>query len=465
MKKQVPRFILKYAHSVAKSFSPYAQLLARAKIKVPRAPSQAWFESLPVTSKESYIKPLSLKKIVAFSNPEVVYASSGSSGSSTFWFRDEKTVQDGADLHRFLFEQVFGIKRGEPTLVIVTFGMGLWIAGSFTADVCRALRRVGFVVSVATPGIEEKDIRSVLRTLGPAYRHIVIAGYPPFLLDIVRRFTMDTDDVITHPSLFILTAGDKHSEEWRAEMQTLIGRPGADNRVINLYGSAEAGPMAFETPKTISLRRKALRDASVREQIFAGQGGLGGLFNYLPKQVYFECAGEELLITKVMPVPLVRYNTHDRGVLHVGEDFKRKKGRFSWEQLPLVAVSGRTDVALTLYALNMYPEHLAITLPEHFTGSYLAFTRTEPGPVSERLVFAVELKQGATPSTYDTEGIREAVVARLLLHNSEYRKLHGDLGTISEPAIELFPYGELPQKGKDRALLCIHGKKPRIVFA
>ncbi len=310
--------ILRFVNEALRASPAYRAFVKEKLGKIPWRVTPRSFCDLPITTKNDFSQRYAPEELLMHGDRgEVAYASSGSSGKISVWFRDEQSLVGGTDLHEYLFEHVYGIKRGEPTLVLVTFSMGLWVAGLFTADACRALRKRGFAVTIATPGIDKIEGLAVLARLAPLFKHVVIAGYPPFVLDFLREAFHNPAEV--PPSVFLLTSGDKFSEEWREEVAGLIGHPTAYSRIIGVYGSADAGAMAFETPFTIALRRAARTNASLAEQLFPDASRLGGLYQFLPDLMYVEEHGGELLITKRMPIPLVRYNIHDRGGVYTPE--------------------------------------------------------------------------------------------------------------------------------------------------
>jgi phenylacetate-CoA ligase len=260
-----------------------------------------------------------------------------------------------------------------------------------------------------------------------------------------------------HRSMYVLTAGDRGTETFRNETAKLIGHPKSLSRVISIYGAADAASIAFETPYTISLKRRALSEKKLAKALFGDSRAEGGLYQYLPDMLHLESHHGELLITKHMPLPLVRYNIHDRGGVWMPAEFGCKN---RWKTLPLVSVNGRTDVALTFYALNIYPEQIAAALPRG-TGAFAAYAHPRRGGHSEELIIEVEKSAGK-----EAGKVREAVVRGLLRTNTEYKKLHAAIGAAALPRIILVPRGSLLAKGRGtRTLLSISGKKPRVLSA
>jgi phenylacetate-CoA ligase len=413
------------------------------------------FADLPVSSKESLMRRFKASELLlSGSKGAVAYASSGSSGTPSLWFRDERTLLEGAELHETVFRHVFDIPPKESTLVVVTFSMGMWVAGLFTAEACEMLRGRGLEVTIATPGIDRSEALSALRTAAPLFKHVVIAGYPPTVLDLLRDAKRER---VMHRSMYVLTAGDRSTETFRDEIAKLIGHGKSLNRVISIYGAADAASIAFETPYTISLKRRALSDKKLAEILFGDSRAHGGLYQYLPDMLHLEAYQGELLITKRMPLPLVRYNIHDRGGVWMPAEFGCK-GR--WKTLPLVSVNGRTDVALTFYALNIYPEQITAAIP-HGTGAFAAYAHPRRGGHSEELVIEVEKGGGR-----GTQKLCDAVVRGLLRTNTEYKKLHASIGAAALPRILLVPPGSLLKKKRGtRTLLGVPGKKPRVLPA
>jgi phenylacetate-CoA ligase len=454
----------------------YKQLLKKhgypLKVKTSRE-----FYALPVLDKKNYIASARVPELWDQKHfPAMTYASSGSTGVPTFWFRGDEEERHGAEMHRLIFSEIFGIKPREKTLVIICFSMGIWVAGGFTLSACRDLSRMGYHITSVTPGIEKGDIFSILKKLAPYYENVVIAGYPSFVMDIVK----EAGDKLPK-GLKILTAGDKFSENFRDRLLELTKQKDPLHTVVSLYGSADAGSMAFETPLSIYVRRYLENSPAFKEKIFGSNHKSPALLQYNPKNIFFEAVGKELILTTKLKVPLIRYNIHDlgkcipyatmiemlksEGVL----DKVKALGLNKW-RLPFLIQDGRTDVALTFYALNILPEHFEAALnnqqvKKYATGSYFATSRTTRNHTREVLEIALELKPGNKPKTNVTKIVTEEVCRSLESVSIEYRKLHQTLGKISEPKIYWVENGSLYRFSHrtDSGLLSIQGKKPKII--
>ena len=71
-------------------------------------------------------------------------------------------------------------------------------------------------------------------------------------------------------------------------MLARIGKPGRPQDTCLIYGTADAGMVAHETPTTIAVRRLAERDPSLRAAVLGGAGPLPTFVEYDPELRYVE---------------------------------------------------------------------------------------------------------------------------------------------------------------------------------
>src|SRR5581483_6125720 len=148
----------------ARDISAYRSFLNARHIKPASIKTFEDFQGIPPMDKQNYLYRHDFKNLFAGRKmPPMVYASSGSSGHPTFWFRGDEQEKTGAMIHEKIFSEIFNIPKNEETLVIVCFSMGVWIAGNFTYMACRELSRAGHHISVVTPGIDMGDIMEVMK--------------------------------------------------------------------------------------------------------------------------------------------------------------------------------------------------------------------------------------------------------------------------------------------------------------
>jgi phenylacetate-CoA ligase len=202
----------------------------------------------------------------------------------------------------------------------------------------------------------------------------------------------------------------------------------------SLYGTADGGVLANETPLSIAIRRALSERPTLAEELF-GEPRLPTLLQYDPLHRYFEADGAELLITGDGGVPLVRYRILDRGgvIPHArllaalraeGLEARDLLGDAPLRDMPFVYVFGRTGFALSLYGANVYPENVAPALEARdiaaeVTGKFvLELDRGADENVGLRL--SVELAASAIPSERLALAVARAVRTEIERQNSEF---------------------------------------------
>lgn len=464
-----------------RSVPAYKNLLARNKIRAEKIKTFEDFQSLPIIDKKSYINKYPIKSL--YVNGRVlpmVGASSGSSGKPTFWFCGEAQEEYGGQIHELIFRDIFKFRKDEPTLVIICFSMGVWVAGNYTLATCRWVARQGYNLTTVTPGIDKEDILSVLKDLAPEFKNIVLAGYPPFIMDTVLE--AKKRGIPLKKNIKILTAGDKFSEKFRDKLASLLGISPLSNFLIGIYGSADAGVLGYETPLTIYLRKYALSNPDLYQKLFQGEPVEPALKQYNPNHIYFEQQRGELLFTAKTGTPLVRYNIHDTGAVitpknleEIIEDFalsrQISKLNRAWLNYPLLVIKGRSDVAVTFYALNILPEHLKAgvedkSIRKYVTGRLLSYNETGRSETRQNLIIKLELIKGVKPTKKIASLAGKSIFDNLLKLNIEYRKLHSELGKRTLPLIRFVEFGSKKLTSPHfQSILTTPGKKPKVIAA
>lgn len=429
------------------------------------------FSRVPITDKKTFLSQYKLNSHFPLKIPAAAYASSGSSGKPTFWFRDPKQEIAGGRLHEIIFRDFFKIKKDRKTLVIVCFSMGIWVAGNYTAAACNWVAAQGYALTTITPGIEKEDIFSILKLLAPEFETVILCGYPPFVMDILR---ISKERGIKLPTdLKILTAGDKYSEAWRDAVIKLMGSRAKPTDVINVYGSADAAVLGFETPQSITLRRSSLKNKKLYKALFDAETVQPALFQYDPNYIYFEEKSGELLFTVDTALPLVRYNIHDIGrviqPMEVNEILENAGEKpLSQNTWPFLIKKGRSDVAVTFYALNIYPEHISLSLAQksitrHLTGNFLVFTAQDQKH-REKLHLHLELSSETKIDSRSLKKIQSAITANLKSLNAEFRRLYSAIGRKAEPILKFYTKNNPGFIKNKNGLLFLNGKKPKILI-
>jgi phenylacetate-CoA ligase len=441
---------------VAATVPAYRQFLAAASIDPAKVQSAADFEALPPTSKANYHRRYPLAELCregTLATMDFLAVSSGSTGEPTFWPR---AAQDEFGTS-YRFEQVladsFGVQH-QRTLGVICFSLGSWVGGMYTTFACRNVAAKGYPLTLVTPGNQRGEILRVVRALGEHFEQIVLFGYPPFLKDVIDAGRAEGLPWGQY-NVKLVTAGEVFSEEWRALVCERLGASDPARATASLYGTADGGVLANETPLSIRVRRFLAEHPAAARELF-GESRLPTLCQYDPLHRYFERNGDNVLFSGDGGVPLIRYQILDRGgVLPFAtlRGFLRDHG---WDplsgapdasqarELPFVYVFGRTGFALSFYGANVYPENIAVGLEqpdiaEHVTGKFvMQLARTADEDVELEVV--VELANGAEPSAALELLAQRSLRQHLERQNSEF--LHYAPADRRTPRVRLLPLGD-----------------------
>lgn len=458
----------------------YQKFLRAHDVKPEQIITEEDFFKLPVTDKKSYIQKYTLAELTKSGRvPPVAYASSGSSGTPTFWFGSDKHEMRGGKIHEKIFRDVLGLSPHDSTLVIICLSMGVWVAGSYTLASCREVARKGWNIMTITPGIEMADIMHILKNLTPNFQNTILVGYPPFIMDVVTE--TQRQDIKIGNVIKIITTGDKFTEEWRDDLLNFLKITNPYSALVSIYGCSDAAVLGYETPLSIFLRRKMNENNELFKEIApANSTILPSVVQYETEYIFFEEINGELVFTTDAPIPLVRYNIHDIGKVITFEEVKhflekytlweevRKLGFAQWE-LPFLVQSGRSDVAVTFYALNIPGDHLKVCVEDKrikkfLSGNFFAYTKDLDKSRKQRLYINLELKDGVKLPENIEKIIRDVIVENLVRINIEYRKLNSVLGEKSLPIITLFSHGDKYMPENRSGMARLGGKKPKVIM-
>ena len=441
---------------LAKSLPAYRRFLRARGIDPKVIKNFRDLEKLPSTSKDNYFQKYPLDLLTwqgGFGRDSLVFTStSGSTGQPTYFLRNHDIDWQ----YSVLAEDFLSRGRSGATLLIDCFGMGVWIGGLITYQAFRFAGLRGFSVSIITPGINKQEIFHALSELAPRFESVILAGYPPFLKDILEEAASNQVS-LRHLRLRLLFAAEGFSELFRENLCKLAGIRDLYRDTLNIYGSAEAGAMAFETPTSIFLRRLATRRRDFFRALFGQNEKLPTLAQYNPQFINFDSPEGLILISADSGTPLFRYRIGDRGgvipfsqVVEIGRALKLdlegllKRARLPVIRLPFVYVFERDDFSTKLYGSLIFPEHIrqALQTPrlaKHFTGKFTMQTKLD-GRQNQYLELNLELR----PRQRFSAGLRKLcgkqVVKSLLAHNAEYRNNYTQIPARVTPKIVAWTY-------------------------
>ena len=450
--------VLSHFHAVARDVPAYAAFLREHGVDAGSVRSIEDFRRVPPTTKEDYQRRHPLPDLCrggALDACDMVAVSSGSTGAPACWPRfvtDELSVAAR-------FEQVLhdGFRADERrTLAVVCFALGTWVGGMYTAACCRHLAAKGYPLTVVTPGNQKAEILRVLGELRGSYDQVVLLGYPPFLKDVIDAARADGFDW-SRPKVRLVMAGEVFSEEWRSLVCARLGTDAPEESTASLYGTADGGVLANETPLSIRIRRFLSGHPAAARELF-GEARLPTLCQYDPLHRYFESDDGDLLFSGDSGAPLVRYKILDRGglfsyagLLSALEDhgFDPLAGvapgtAARVRDLPFVFVFGRSSFAVSFYGANVYPENVSVGLeqPElapHVTGKFVMQVVSD-ADLNAELEIAVELAPGMVASRALEERIAASIRTHVERLNSEYA--HYAPEGRRTPRVRLLPTGD-----------------------
>ncbi len=430
--------ILSLFQRCASDVPAYRQFLNEKAVNPAEISNPQHFRNLPLMDKSNYMQTYSLAERCwggSLAGADRVAVSSGSTGQATFWPRSAAYELDVALRFEQVFQDSFQAHQ-RSTLAIVCFALGNWVGGLFTTSCCWHLAHKGYPLMVATPGNNKAEIFRVVRELAPHFEQTVLLGYPPFLKDVIDAGIAEGIDWREQPTKLVF-AGEVFSEEWRELVTERIGSTKPDFDSASLYGTADGGVLANETPFSIAIRRWLAKHPHAVQSLF-GESRLPTLAQYDPVSRFFETHEETLVVSGDNSVPLMRYHIADKGGVIAYNEMRaflesngvnslRELGLaedFSPRKLPFVFVFGRADFTLSFYGANIFPENVTVGLeqPEFMnliTGKFVLETReTDNG--DKTLHIAVEMLPEVTANETLTHAIAESVRHELLRLNSEF---------------------------------------------
>jgi phenylacetate-CoA ligase len=437
-------------HRTARNVPAYAKYLADHHIAVESILTRADFAAVPPMTKQSYLRQHPLPDLVwqgDMTRAATWSTSSGSSGVPTYWPRAAHAQAESVELHDRIFREVFR-SHERSTLLVVGFAMGNWIGGTYTYSAAVELSHRGHRLSVIAPGIDVDTILANIAALGPGYEQVVLAGYPPFIKDVLDA----ADQTVLRQDIRLLMAGESISEDWRDHVIELLGRPEEPERTCLIYGTADMGMVGHETPTTIAIRRAAMADPVLGRALFGDAVSAPTLVEYEPMFRFTEVDDRgRLLYTSEGVVPLIRYRINDEGTVWTANELEcllRDHGctvsiRSGGRQGGYIALRSRSDIAASLYAVNIYPDNVRPAIEAELgrlSGKFTLLADTTDG-YGQQLTLHAELARGVTASLELQEHLRARAAQVLERSNSEYRALRSTKGPEVNPVVVLHEFG------------------------
>ncbi|MDE2218480.1 MAG: phenylacetate--CoA ligase family protein [Patescibacteria group bacterium] len=257
--KRAEEVSLELFYNAAEMVPAYKDFLRKNKINSSKIRNFKDFKSVPPTSKENYLRQYPLEDLTwkGHMKKSLVFSSTSGSTGTPFYFPRNHILDWQSSIYHQIFLENSHIDPNRSTLVLVCFGMGVWVGGIITYHAFKLISDRGYPLAIITPGVNKKQIFEALKNIGPKFDQIILCGYPPFMKDVVDEAEsqgVKWKDYNTR----IIFAAESFSEKFREYIIDKMGIQNIHTGTMNIYGSADIGTMAIETPMNIMMRRMAL---------------------------------------------------------------------------------------------------------------------------------------------------------------------------------------------------------------
>lgn len=446
--------------SMAATVPAFQRHLKNAGIDAREIRSPEDLARIPPLTKNNYIRANRYQDLFehgSLGTSHVMTSTSGSTGEPSYFARSHAIDEQSANIHERFFLRS-SLAKDKPTLVMVCFGMGVWIGGIITYQAFQTLGKRGHPFSIITPGINMNEILKALRILAPQYPQLILVGYPPFIKDVLDA-AHEEGISLSKSRVAILCAAEAFTERFREHIAGSAGVRNALTDIMNIYGSADLGTMAFETPISVLVRRLAMKKPSLFRALFKGASKTPTLAQFVPEYTHFAEQDGELLVSGLSAMPLLRYAIGDQGGVHTlasisalfaghGIDLSaeaRNAGIPAADaSLPFVYVYERSDLSTTLYGLQIYPETVKEVLLQrpfvsHMSGRVALVTKYDRTH-DQYLEINVELRPLRHATKALSARLQDAIVRNLKIKNGEFRELFSSHGTKAVPRVRFWPH-------------------------
>jgi len=459
-------FALSILDYVSKTVPAYKKFLKNKKVNLNLVKNYDMFlGEIPSLGKEDYLKfykYLDLFPNKSLNNAQTFSATSGSSGEPFFLPRGEEQDWQYEYISRIILKENFQVHK-KKTLVVIGFGLGIWIGGIFTYKVFEKIASECDNLSIVPVGPNKESILSVIEKFGSYYDQVVLCGYPPFIKDLVDEAKLHKVDWKKY-KVKLFTAAEGLSEEFREYLVKELSIKSPLTDITNIYGTVELGTMAYETPlsnliKSILFKNKELIP------VILNTLKIPTLAQYYPHHIHFETKDGDIIVSGFgSAIPLIKYKFPDKGeVIPFDEMVNRfkvqgidliKEARKAKildliQKVPFVSVFGRTDSAVMFVGIVVYPEYFKHVffhenLTNHVTGKFTLETEYDADQ-NQTLWVHVELHSELEDSMSVVDEIQKLVFEALLETSTEYQYLYGGGG--SDYKKKLLPKVKLYSKG------------------
>lgn len=450
-------------HLASKKVPAYKDFLKKNKISPTKIKTWADFQNVPQVNKNNYLRKYPTEKMCwggNLDNQLVFTASSGSTGEPVYFPRTEQLdEQYSTYIETFLRNSSYSKKK--PILVIIGFGMGIWIGGLITYKAFEIVaRRNNIPLSIITPGINKDEINKALKTLAPKYKQVILVGYPPFIKDVVDGAIKEKIN-LKQINLRFFFAAEAFSEKFRDYLNKKAGIKNIYKDTFNIYGSADIGAMGYETGISIIAKRNVIQNKRAKEAFLSSTEKVPTFAQFNPYFINFESVDGDVLLTGHSELPLIRYAIGDSGkvldfndavdtMLDCGINLKKEAKRVSLKpseihELPFLLIYERNDFSTKLYGAIIYPEHIREVFQmtkyeKFFTGRFTLITKTD-NKHNQFIEVNCEKKKNLKIPNKIRADLQNSLINNLRLKNAEFQNNYSSMPKQNTPKLVFWEYG------------------------
>src|SRR3989338_3759481 len=308
---------LELFHAMAKRVPAYKDFLRKNGIANHEAiESMEDFTRVPITSKDNYLLQYPRAQLCWdgkwTERQWMMSSTSGSTGGPFYFPRTPLQDRQFALTAELCLRDYFGIQR-QSTLFINCFALGVWIGGMFVYQAVKYIVDSGaYALTIITPGADKTEALKAVRNLAPEFNQVIIGVYGPLVKDLIDEGIARGIDW-SQFNMKYLFAAEAFTEGFRDYMEQRGGARDIYGGTLNIYGTADLGAMAHETPISILVRRLVAEQPHLHEKVFAYPHKLPTFAQYIPELYFFEEVDGRLVCSSPGGLPLARYDLKDRG--------------------------------------------------------------------------------------------------------------------------------------------------------
>ena len=368
-------------------------------------------KNIPVISKNDLFRDFDIAELCIDGNLDAMklaMSSSGFSGSFSFGINtqyNQKTIAFSIDT---ALEYVFKTDK-KKTFLISCIPMGV---------------KIPTELPIAETSIRSDMALAIIKKFHHHFEQIIIVGDPYFVKKLIEE-GIDSGINWKKMNVNLIFGEDWFPESFRSYMASLLGVDFdyPDNGLIGAtMGIAELDLNIFhETIETIRLRQYAQEDPRLMKALFGEDLKIcPTIFQYYPHRMFLETTESNELVfsmlSKQFLIPLIRYNSNDRGYIIPYENAKEILIKFDLKRLipelklPLVGVGGRNNRWLSIGNVNITPEEIKQGLYSDFEAARLTTGYFKLNKIVESGRIELQLKKGIRNSNNLQKQFKKALL-------------------------------------------------------